>query len=214
MTETTVISVVIADDHELLRRGLADLISTHSQLSLVGEAQTLTEAVALCQQARPDVVLLDLLAAGADGIETIREIRRGCPDTRIIALTQCTDEATIVAAVQAGVTSYLLKNTSAEALIQAIMDAHAGRSTLAREATQALVNGSQRENDTCFQLTRRERDVLVLLTQGRKNVEIAEALTVSRSTVKKHVSSILTKLDASSRTEAVAVAMQHNLVQL
>lgn len=210
-SQTRVISILLADDHELLRRGLAELIVRHAGFTLCSQTGNLADALHDCIHHQPDVVIFEVLAHGMNGVDFIRSVRAKCANTRIIALTSCVDEQMIQAAIEAGVTSYLLKKTKPDALIEAIYDACAGRSTLTPEATQALVHSVQRPSKRLPSLTRRERDVLALLMRGCKNTEIAEALTVSRSTVKKHVSSILSKLGATSRTEAVAVAMQNNL---
>lgn len=210
-SQTRVISVLLADDHELLRRGLAELISKQTGVTLCGETDNLADGLRDCVRLQPDIVIFELQAHGMNGVEFIHSVRAQCPNTRIMALTNCVDEQIIQAVIEAGVTSYLLKKTRPDALTQAIYDAYAGKSTLTPEATQALVHGAQRPAPRMAPLTRRERDVLALLMKGCKNTEIAESLTVSRSTVKKHVSSILSKLDATSRTEAVAVAMQNNL---
>src|SRR5690606_13395692 len=146
------------------------------------------EAADQCRQHQPDVLLIELMSEGINGLDVVRMIRKYCPNTRIIALTTCQDEDIIQAAIKAGVTSYLLKSASSVDLAAAIRDAYAGKSTLAREAAQALVKVAQRSSGANFQLTRREAEVLALMARGMRNAEIAEKLTVSRSTVKKHVS--------------------------
>lgn len=213
MTQTAVITVMIADDHDILRRGIAHVVQSYPSLELVAQATRLAEAPYLCRQTRPDILLIEPITRG-DGIEIIRAVHRDCPETRVIVLSDVCDEHTVQAAIQAGVTSYLLKHVSSDELVNAIYDAYVGKSTLAREAAQALVNASQRPSASSFNLTRRELEVLELMIHGLKNTEIADTLTVSRSTVKKHVSSILNKLNTSSRTEAVAVAMQNRIVPL
>ena len=212
MTQTAVITVMIADDHDILRRGIAHVVQSNPSLALVAQAAGLAETPHLCRQTRPDILLIEPVHRNGDGVEIIRAIRRDCPETRVIALSDVCDEQTVQAAIQAGVTSYLLKNASSDELVNAIYDAYVGKSTLAREAAQALVNAAQRPSASSFNLTRRELEVLELMIHGLKNTEIASTLTVSRSTVKKHVSSILNKLNTSSRTEAVAVAMQNRIV--
>ncbi len=214
MTQTAVITVMIADQNDILRRGIAHVVDSYPSLQLVGQAARPSETLRLCQTLHPDILLIEPAGRDDKGIETIRTIRRDCPTTRIIALSDAYDEQHVQAAIQAGVTSYLLKHVSPNDLVNAIYDATIGKSTLAREAAQALVNAAQRPSTSRFHLTRRELEVLELMIHGMKNTEIADSLTVSRSTVKKHVSSILNKLETSSRTQAVAVAMQNRLIQM
>lgn len=211
MTQTAIITVMIADDHAILRRGIAHVVQSSPGLQVVAQAKRLPDTLRLCLQTRPDILLIEPVDPHGDGLEMIRAVRRDCPKTRIIALSETCDEAAVQTAIRAGVTSYLLKTASPDELVNAIYDAAAGRSTLAREAAQALVMASQRPPTRHYPLTRRELEVLELMMLGLKNNDIAETLTVSRSTVKKHVSSILNKLNTSSRTEAVAVAMQQRL---
>jgi NarL family two-component system response regulator LiaR len=147
-----------------------------------------------------------------DGAATTRAVRECCPQTQVIALTSFKEEALVQGALQAGAISYLLKNVSADELAGAIRAAHLGRSTLAPEATQALIHAASQPAAPGHDLTPREREVLALLVEGLNNPDIARRLVVSQSTVKFHVSSILSKLNAASRTEAVALAVQHHLV--
>ena len=212
MRQGFAIRVLIADDHDLLRTGLAVFINTCSDFELVGEASTGTEAVMLCEQLQPDVVLMDLVMPEMDGVRATSLIREQFPSTHVIALTSFDNEEMVQSAIQAGAISYLLKNVSVEDLAAAIRAAHEGKSTLAREAAQALVSATHRPTADNFRLTGREREVLAMLITGMTNVEIASRLSISHSTAKKHVSNILAKLQTSSRTEAVAIAVQNRLI--
>jgi len=206
------IRVLLVDDHALVRRGLATFLLAFDDLELAGEAAGGEEAVQLCAQLQPDVVLMDLVMPGMNGVTATRLIAEHQPHPQIIALTSFHDADLVQGALQAGAISYLLKNVTAEELAAAIRAAYAGQATLAPEATQVLVQSMASPLLPGCELTSRERDVLALMSQGLNNVEIADRLTISRSTVKFHVSSILSKLGVATRTEAVAVAVQHHLL--
>jgi NarL family two-component system response regulator LiaR len=207
------IRVVLVDDHAMLRRGLRFFLKGFDDLDLVGEASGGREAVELCAQVQPDVVLMDMVMPDMDGAEATCAIRERCPEVQVIALTSFQEEDLVARALQAGAISYLLKNVGAEELAQAIREAHKGRPTLAPEATQALVEATrQRASQPDYGLTDREREVLALLVEGLSNAEIAERLVISVATAKFHVRGILGKMGVSSRTEAVTLAWQHKLV--
>jgi NarL family two-component system response regulator LiaR len=206
------IRVMIVDDHAMVRRGLAAFLKAHTDLELVGEARNGEQALQMCARARPDVILMDLVMPEMDGTTATRLVRERHPQMHVIALTSFQEKELVQKALRAGATSYLLKNVSAHDLAAAIRAAHAGRSTLAPEAIQALVQADNQEPVPGHDLSAREREVLALLVKGLSNPEIAARLSVSRSTAKAHVSNILSKLDVSNRAEAVALAVQHNLV--
>ena len=205
------IRVIIVDDHAVVRGGLRLFLLAFEDLELVGEAGNGEEALRLCEQAQPDVVLMDLVMPGMNGVQATQLIREDYPQIQVIALTSFDEEDLVQRALEAGAISYLLKNVSASELAAAIRAAHAGRPTLAPEAAQALIE-STRPSRLGHDLTDREREVLAVMVEGMSNAEIAECLVISQSTAKFHVSSILSKLGVGSRAEAVALALQHHLV--
>jgi NarL family two-component system response regulator LiaR len=211
MNEPTPIRVMIVDDHALVRGGLRVFLLAFDDLELVGEAASGEEALRLCKQLQPDVVLMDLVMPGMDGVAATRAIRERWPQIQVVALTSFWDEELVQGALQAGAISYLLKDVSADGLADGIRQAHAGRPTLAPEAAQVLIQATRKPPGPGHDLSDREREVLALMVEGLSNLEIAERLVVSQATVKFHVSNILSKLGVDSRTEAVILALQHNL---
>jgi NarL family two-component system response regulator LiaR len=206
------IRVVVVDDHEMVRRGLASFITSIDDLELAGEASNGLEAIQICQQVNPDVVLMDLVMAVMDGVTAIRKLRQLQPRLPIIALTSAADSATVTAAMQAGATSYLLKNVDTDQLALAIYAAYRGERVLAPEATQALIAAATRPASAHYNLSEREREVLQHMIEGLTNSEIADRMYISRSTVKFHVSSLLAKLNATTRAEAIAIALKNGLI--
>ena len=213
MMEKEKIRVLLVDDHAVVRSGLADFLLAYEDLELAGEASSGEDAVLICGKVKPDVVLMDLVMEGMDGAEATSAIRKACPEIQVIALTSYKDEDLVQKAIQAGAIGYLLKNVTAAELAEAIRSAKAGRPTLAPEAAQALIHATTKPPKLGFDLTPRELEVLTLMSEGLSNPEIAERLVISRSTVKHHVRAILSKLGASSRTAAVALALKNNLVE-
>jgi NarL family two-component system response regulator LiaR len=211
-TSSSRIRVLVVDDHTMVRRGLAAFLKVFHDLELVGEAATGQAAIQLCTQLQPDVVLMDMAMPDMDGATATRLIRRQSPLIQVIALTSFKEEILVQSALQAGAIGYLLKDVTADELAQAIRAAHAGRSTLSPEAAQALVHAASQPPAPGLDLTERERAVLALMVEGLNNTQIAGRLTVSPSTVKSHVSNILSKLGVASRTEAVTLALRNRLV--
>ena len=206
------IRVMIVDDHKVVRSGLSAFLMAYDDLELVAEADSGEKAIAVCFKNMPDVVLMDLVMPKINGAEATEAILKNCPQVKVIALTSFKEQDLVEGALKAGAIGYLLKDVDADDLATAIRQAYAGKPTLAPEAAQILIQASRQVYHPGIDLTSREREVLALLVEGRTNPEIAEILVVSKSTVKFHVSSILTKLQVSSRTEAVAKALQENLL--
>jgi two-component system, NarL family, response regulator LiaR len=204
--------VMIVDDHAMVRSGLSAFISVADDLELVAEAANGTEALRLCADAQPDVILMDLVMPGMDGVATTRAVRERFPTIRVIALTSFPEDQLVHDVLEAGALSYLLKNVGIDELTRAIRAARSGQSTLAPEAAQALIQRAIQPKPRGHDLSPREREVLALMVQGLNNPDIAERLVVGRSTIKFHVSSILSKLGVESRTEAVALAVQHHII--
>ena len=212
MKEPEKIRILITDDHAVVRSGLSKFLLAHEDLELVAEASDGAEAVQLVALHQPDVVLMDLMMPGTDGISATREIKQRYPKTRVIALTSFADQAMVQGALHAGADGYLQKNVSASDLAHAVRSAHAGRMTLSPEAAQVLAESITRPTHPADQLTERESDVLKLLVAGLNNSEIAERLFISLGTVKFHVSNIFQKLNVDSRVEAVKTAIEQKIV--
>jgi NarL family two-component system response regulator LiaR len=206
------IRVMLVDDHTMVRQGLTTFLKVYDDLELAGEASSGEAAIRLCPEVLPDVILMDLMLPDMDGATATRAIRQQSPQVEVIALTSYKEPELIKGALEAGAIGYLLKDVSADELAHAIRAAHAGRATLSAEATQVIVRGTGQPPEPGFDLTVREREVLVLLVEGLTNDQIAARLTVSPSTIKSHVSNILTKLGVASRTEAVTLALRQGLV--
>jgi NarL family two-component system response regulator LiaR len=213
MNDESKIRVLLVDDHKMVRKGLSAFLFAYDDLELVGEAAGGEEAIRICGEAKPDIVLMDLVMPGMDGATATQKIKKICPHVQVIALTSFKEQNLVEGALKAGAISYLLKDISAEELADAIRSANAGKPTLAPEAVQVLIEATRAPAEKIgFDLTNREREVLALMVEGLNNTQIAERLVLSVSTAKFHVSSILSKLRAISRTEAVAIAVQNNLV--
>ena len=206
------IRVMLVDDHTMVRRGLATFLKVFDDLQLAGEAESGAAAIQLCGEILPDVVLMDMAMPDMDGATATRAIRQQFPQVQVLVLTSFKEGDLIKNALEAGAIGYLLKDVSADELARAIRAAHAGRVTLSPEAAQALVQITQQLPIPGLDLTEREREVLALMVEGLNNTQIAGRLTVSPSTIKSHVSSILSKLGVASRTEAVTLALRNRIV--
>jgi NarL family two-component system response regulator LiaR len=212
MTVSDPIRVMIVDDHAVVRSGLKAFIKSYEDLEMAGFARSGEEAVRLCAEIRPDVILMDLLMPGMGGAAATKAIRQSNPQTQVIVLTSFKEVTMVQKAIQAGAIGYLLKDVQADEIAEAIRLAHTGHSILSPEATQALMSFASQPGPLGSDLSDREREVLALMVKGCNNTEIAAHLVVSLSTIKHHVSHILSKLDATNRAEAVALAVQHHLV--
>jgi NarL family two-component system response regulator LiaR len=206
------IRVIIVDDHVLVRSGLEVVLGMFDDIALVGQAGDGEEAVRLCGELRPDVVLMDLVMPGMSGVEATRRILGADPDTRVVALTSFTEDDLIGDTLRAGAIGYLMKNVSADQLADAVRAAAQGRSTLAPEAADVLMRSVSTPRPQADSLTAREQEVLKLMADGLTNADIGARLVIGVATVKTHVSSIIAKLGVSTRTEATALAIRRGLV--
>jgi two-component system, NarL family, response regulator LiaR len=213
MIESKQIRVLLVDDHFVVRSGLGAVLMSTEDLTLVGEAGNGEEAIRMCEKLQPDVVLMDLMMPVMDGVTATKIIREKWLNINVIALTSFKEKDLVEGALKAGAISYLLKTVSAEELISAIRSAVIGQSKLSPEATQVLVQKIKEPDAINYDLTDREKEILALMVEGLPNLEIGNRLVVSQSTVKFHVSNVLSKLGVSSRTEAVSLALKHHLVK-
>jgi len=214
MDTSQTIRVMLVDDHNVVRSGLSTLLRAYDDLEMVGEARNGLEAVNLCRQKKTDVILMDLLMPEMNGIEATREILKDCPDVKIIAMTSFEEEELVQGVLAAGAISYLLKNVTADELVMAIRAASLGKPTLSPEAAKVLIHATHPEAHPWSDLTEREMEVLNQVVQGKSNQQIAETMFLSLATVKAHVSNILSKLQVSSRAEAIAYAIKNKIVSL
>lgn len=206
------IRVMLVDDHTMVRKGLATFLNVFDDLQLVGEAQNGADAIKLCNDVLPDVILMDMVMPDMDGGTATNLIRQAFPKIQILVLTSFKEGELIKKALEAGAIGYLLKDVSADDLARAIRSAYAGRATLSPEAAQSLVETANLPLVPGLDLTEREREVLSLMVDGLSNTQIAGKLGVSSSTIKSHVSNVLSKLGVASRTEAVSLALRTHIV--
>ena len=206
---TAQITVLIADDHPVVRQGIAVLLSVHDDIEVAGEAADGEEALRLAGELRPDVLLLDLKLPVLDGVAVLERLAAQSAATRALVLTSATDKAQVARAMRAGAAGFLYKDVDPDALVRAIRSVHDGHTLLAAAASDLLTGGASgpalRGIDA---LTSREREVLALLADGRSNREIGRALGVTEKTIKTHVSSVLAKLGVADRTQAAVLAVR------
>ncbi len=211
------ISVLIVDDHRVVRQGLRDFLELDDAIEVVGEAGSGEEGIQLARELLPDVVLMDLVMAGMDGVEATRRLTAICPYSRVIVLTSFADDDKIFPAIKAGAISYLLKDISPEDLVQAIYAAQRNEAVLHPDVAARLMQEFSTRHSMeapIEQLTEREMDVLRLIARGKSNKEIADALVISEKTVKTHVSNLLSKLHLADRTQAAIYALRQRLVSI
>ncbi len=210
----TPIRVLIVDDHEIVREGLVTLLAEEPDIEVVGQAGSGTEAIIMAVELRPDLVLMDLVMPGMNGIEATRRIREASEESQVLVLTSFADDQRVRDAIEAGAIGYLLKDVLKADLLRAIWMAAQGKPTLHPEAQRYLMRqmGAPSPSARLKMLTSREREVLRLLAQGHSNKEIAIILHLTEGTVKGYVSAILSKLDVADRTQAALYAVKHGLL--
>ncbi len=210
------IRILVADDHPMLREGLVAVLSTQPDFDVVGEAADGSEVVRLAKRLEPDVVLLDLEMPEVDGVAALERLREAGSEARAVVFTAYDTDERILGALRAGARGYLLKGASRTEIFDAIRTVHSGGSLLGPAVTTRLLEHIERgdESKRSNDFTPRELEVLALLARGRRNSEIADTLFISERTVKFHVSSILAKLGAENRTEAVALAARRGLIRM
>jgi DNA-binding NarL/FixJ family response regulator len=215
MTEP--ISIIIVDDHEVVRNGLRGYLETLPEFNVVAEAASGEEALALVAEHIPDVVLMDLIMPGMDGVETTRRVKKISPRTQVVVLTSYHDDIHIFPALKAGAVAYILKDMKMDKLADAVQRAVRGETTLhplvAERVLRNLRGETNGDEPLLTELTEREMDVLKLIANGLSNSQIAEKLVISEYTVKGHVSNILSKLHLLDRTQAAVYAWQKGIVQ-
>ena len=211
------ISVLLIDDHRVVRQGLHDFLELQDDIEVVGEASNGEEGSQLARELLPDVVLMDLVMPGMDGVETTRRVKQVSPSSRVIVLTSFADDDKVFPAIKAGAISYLLKDISPEDLAHAIRAAQRNEAVLHPEVAAKLMqefSAPRGAEAPVEQLTEREMDVLRLIARGKSNKEIADTLIISEKTVKTHVSNILSKLHLADRTQAAIYALRQRLVPM
>jgi two-component system response regulator NreC len=214
-----VTTIVLADDHRIVRQGLRALLKTEPDFSLVGETGDGLEAVQLAERLQPDVVVLDLMMPGINGLEATRQISDNCPKTHVVILSMHADEAYVLEALRNGAAGYVLKDSSADELVRAVREVVAGRrylsAPLSERAIEVYVQKAQEAAlDPYEKLTNREREVLHLAAEGHSSAEIAERLSVSPRTVETHRANMMRKLDLHSHTDLIRYALRRGIIPM
>ena len=212
MVDVETIKVLIVDDHPVVRDGLKNMLLAFDDLALVGEAEDGLAALACCRQIIPDVILMDILMPGMDGIQATRTILEQYPQVKIIMLTSYPKDDLVQKSLESGAMGYILKNVSIDALAEAIRSVYNGQPALAPEAMKALIRFKTNPQKQGSDLSKRELEVLALMVEGLSNDEIAERLVISPATSRHHVSACIQKLGASNRAQAAALAVKLGLV--
>jgi len=215
MTEQEQIRVLIVDDHPIVRLGMELALSTFPDIRVVGQAQNSEHALALCGRLQPDIVLMDLMMPQVNGVEATRIIRSKFPDIQVVIFTSFQEQNMVQEALRAGAISYLLKDASGQELATAVRTAAVGKTTISPDVLDVLIHSITHPSDVkSYSLTERELDVLLYMVEGLTNPEIADKLVVSVNTVRHHVRNIFSKLDVSTRTAAVRMAVDEHLVPM
>lgn len=211
----TMIRVLLVDDHEMVRIGVSAYLSTQSDIEVVGEASNGSQGIELALSLRPDIILMDLVMDGMDGIEATTNIIKEWPEAKVIIVTSFIDDEKVYPALEAGATSYLLKTSRAADIAEAVRSTYNGQVVLEPQVTGKMMTRMKQKNTRPphEELTNRELEILLLIAEGKANQEIADELFIALKTVKTHVSNILSKLDVLDRTQAVIYAFKHELVK-
>jgi len=207
------INVLLVDDHEMVRIGVGAYLSAQTDIHVIAEASNGQQAVELGLQLRPDIILMDLVMKEMDGIEATKQLIKQWPEAKVIIVTSFLDDEKVYPALEAGATSYLLKTSKAGEIAAAIRRTYEGESVLEPEVTGKMMSKMRKPSLPHEELTAREMEILLLMTQGKTNQEIADELFIALKTVKTHVSNLLSKLDVQDRTQAVIYAFKHKLAQ-
>ncbi|WP_195780744.1 response regulator [Priestia megaterium] len=207
------INVLLVDDHEMVRIGVGAYLSAQTDIHVIAEAANGQQAVELGLQLRPDIILMDLVMEEMDGIEATKQLIKQWPEAKVIIVTSFLDDEKVYPALEAGATSYLLKTSKAGEIAAAIRRTYEGQSVLEPEVTGKMMSKMRKPSLPHEELTAREMEILLLMTQGKTNQEIADELFIALKTVKTHVSNLLSKLDVQDRTQAVIYAFKQKLAQ-
>ncbi|PLT30274.1 response regulator [Peribacillus deserti] len=207
------IRVLLVDDHEMVRLGVGSYLAAQPDIEVAGEAENGLQAIKLALELRPDIILMDLVMKEMDGIEATGQIIDAWPEAKIIIVTSFLDDEKVYPALEAGATSYMLKTSKASEIAAAVRNTYHGQSVLEPEVTGKMMVKMRQKALPHEQLTLREKEILLLMAQGKTNQEIADELFIALKTVKVHVSNVLSKLDVQDRTQAVIYAFKHHIVK-